>query len=478
MITLVELRKDISKSVWGFDPGRQVKPVHFANAFFRAICGQRGNIDILQKASAGYRNGKGLANVEFLPLIRENYIVEEEGTDIYKATSNLRSALDLVLSQDKALYPRFNSSVTLTHFMHTSSDPSDNGTGAFMAEVLADSSNQDIVAVLRSSLNKKNDNIYLLTGPLLVEKELGALPTASEGIKSIVKDSAHLRAIQKAFSRLIKYESILEKTVFLQRVITLGCFALYLHLANKKGNGNEKGLVPIFLTSSDASLEIKEASRSSFARARQQIEVSFEEGLREQLRRRGEDNLNKDQYINLMRSWLPNMDLTQTGNKENTYWYRFSEDFEGNLFGTSNTSEAFQKACVRAAFTIQESPESFCQFIGKNIGLVYPREGGRGEKYYSPGPQFLDTLVVSLLEPDEELTIEEFWERAWKDFGVICGARGTTDAGRLGKWGIRQVTPKQLSQNSRRLCSELVKMGYVREYADDIAMIRGGGISE
>lgn len=479
MSTFVQLKKLVSENLWGFDPSRQVKSVHFANAFFRSVCGQKGDIDLIQKAAAGYRSGKGLSNVEFISTIRDRYIVEDDGVDIYRSTSNLRSALDLVLSQDKALFPNFNSSITLTHFWHTSSDPSDNGTGEFLAQVLAESEYEEIIEILRNCLNKKNDNIYLLTGPLLIEKELGNYPTTSEKVKLIIDNSPHLKSVQKAFFRLVKYEKRLEKTVFLQRVVILGCFALFLHLINKKdGNGISKGLAPIFITSADPTIEVKEASRSAFSRGRQNIEASFEEGFQEQLRSRGQDNLTKEQYIDLMKSWLPNMNLQETGNKENTIWYRFIEDFEGNLFGTSDISEAFQKACVRAAFTIKESPESFCQFIGKNIGLVYPREGGRGEKYYSPGPQFLDTLVVALLEPDEEITIEEFWERAWQEFGIICGAKSTIDTGRLGKWGIRQVTPKQLSQNARKLSSELIKMGYVREYADDIAMIRGGGISE
>src|SRR5690606_4894885 len=127
---------------------------------------------------------------------------------------------------------RFSSSVTLTHFLQTSSDPSDNGTGAFMAEVLAASSGTEIVDILRQSLNKTNDNIYLLTGPLLEQKELGALPTVSENVRNIINNSPHLMSIQKAFARLVKYEKVMEKTVFLQRVVTLGCFALYLHLTN------------------------------------------------------------------------------------------------------------------------------------------------------------------------------------------------------------------------------------------------------
>ena len=73
-----------------------------------------------------------------------------------------------------------------------------------------------------------------------------------------------------------------------------------------------------------------------------------------------------------------------------------------------------------------EDPGGVQASIGRMLGLVYPRAAGRGEKYFQPAPQFLDALVVALLEPGEEIPETEFWERV-NSFGVVCGALGTAD---------------------------------------------------
>lgn len=468
--TFKKLREKVLKDLWGFNTSRQVKPVQFANGFFRAICGQTGLPNLIVKTAGGYQRGSnGTTTEQLLTDIREYYDIENEN-DVIQRMNDIRLALDLALGQDGALFQTERMySLTLTHYLLTSSDPSESGTGKFMTEVLALSQDSEIINCLRSSLSKKNDNIFLLAGPLLNDKSLGPIPEASETVEKIVNRSACLQRIQRSFSTIVKYESKLEKTVFLQRVVLLGYFSIYLHLTNTSIE-NKLGMVPLFLAGSDPSPEIREASRSTFARARQQIERSFGEGFIAELVNRGEDRLSKSQYIELMKSWLPEF------SEDDSIWISFIQDFEGNLLGTDNVTEAFQRSCVRAAFSIKENPETFSAFIGKNLGLVYPRDAGRGEKYYLPSSQFLDMLVVSLLEPGEEVTMDEFWERAWNNFGILCGINSTGDSARLAKWGIRQTSPRHLANNARKIIAELTRMGYVREYADDIAVIRGGGI--
>ncbi|WP_144556222.1 hypothetical protein [Bacillus pumilus] len=480
----------IGKKVWGFNPNRDVKPVHFANGLYRSVCGGHNNIQLIQTAAAGYIKGSSkVSNKQFLSDMRNAYSVdEEEKHDLLDKVGNLRSALDLLLTQDKGLYANFDSSATLSHFLLTSNDPSDRGTGNFLTEILSNSEDKSIITTLRETLIDERDNVYLLASPLLERKELGTEPFISNTIAEIMKNSPHLYKIQEAFLNLNKYRRKLEKTVYLQRIVTLGCFAIFLHLTNRTiniENIEEVEFSPIFLASSDPTREIREVSRASFARGRQKIEIGYEEGLKGEIEKRWGTDLSKEEYIEIIKELLPGIDLTSEEiNQDTQVWYRFIEDFEGNIMGTSNITDAFTKAFVRTAFSFynksnsnKSNPESVNAFIGRNIGLVYPREGGPGDKYYLPGPRFLDTLVVSLLDPTEEISIDEFWDRAWEKFGIVTGARGTKDIQRLLNWGIRQVSPKQASQNAKIITSELSRMGYVTEYADDIAMIRGGGVT-
>ncbi|MFG6117220.1 hypothetical protein ACGTN9_18870 [Halobacillus sp. MO56] len=443
-------------------------------------------MELLKKATTGYSRGRSkVTNKQFLADIRNTYIVDEDDDqDLLEKVGELRSALELLLNQDKAFFDGSFSSATLSHYLLASSDPSDSGTGKFMAEVLANDESKDVIKILREVLQDENDNIYLLASPLLSTKDMGAELFTSESIKEIIEDSPHLQSAQDAFINLSRYRHTLEKTVFLQRVVTLGCFSIYLHLTNKKDESNENAFSPIFLAAPEPTREIREVSRASFARGRQRIEIGYEEGLKKEIEKEWGTELSKEDYIKIIKSLLPELDNNPSSiNQDVQIWNRFIEDFEGNLLGTSNASEAFTKAFVRTSFSFfnkaksnKENPEKVSASIGRNIGLVYPREGGPGDKYYLPGPRFLDTLVFSLLDPNEEISIEDFWDRAWEKFGIITGARGTKDIKRLASWGIRQVSPKEASKNARKITYELIRMGYVTEYADDIAMIRGGGV--
>lgn len=485
-----DFTSSISKSVWGFNPNRDIKPVHLANGFYKAISNVTNDIALIQKTATGYIKGtSGNTNEQILADITNMYVLDsDEEDELLNKVSDLRASLDLLLTQDRALYENFTSTATLSHFLQISSDPSDNGTGKFLADVLVNDENKEVIKVLREVLQDDRDNIYLLTSPLLGNKKMGPEPIASDSINEIMKTSPHLHAVQHAFLTLTQYQKKLEKTVFLQRVITLGCFAIYLHLINRTlsiDSEGHRGLSPIFLAASEPTKEIREVSRATFSRGRQRIEVGYEEELKKRIAENWGENLNKDQYLELMKSLLPELDTSIVPlNLDTQIWYRFIEDFEGNMLGSIEVGEAFSKAFVRTAFSYfnktsgnRSNPESVAAFIGKNIGLVYPREAGRGDKYYLPGPRFLDTLVVSLLSPNDEVPIEDFWDKAWEKFGIITGARGTKDIERLSMWGVRQVSPKLASENAKKITAELVKMGYVTEYADDIAMIRGGGIS-
>lgn len=488
MIALDELAKELSVQVWGFHPTRQVKPVHFANGFFRSLCGQSGSASpLLQKAAGGFRKGSSPVTTEqFLADIREKYEYNNDGILLEKAII-LRSALDLVLGQDRATFATGSFfSPTLTHHLHTTSDPSDQGTGKFLSDVLGAAPDTAAVEALRRSLDSGTDNVYFLTLPLLRKREVGAPPAVSQEVLDRVQSSTLLCSIQEAFSVITRYETRLEKTMFLQRVVTLGSLSIFLHMMNLStpNTGGATGFVPLLLCARQSADDLREASRATFVRGRQQIERAFEAAMTKLLSARGEDQLSQEEYIDLLRSRLPNLgQSSQRGKKETKVLNRFNQDFSGFLLGAANPAEAFISATVRASFSLMNEvggadPEGFWTSLGRMAGLVYPRQGGRGEKYYLPAPQFLDMLVVSLLAPDEEISMEEFWDRAWHRFGIIVGARSSLDASRLARRGIRQVSPNQLARNARDILGELIRMGHAREYADDIAMIRAGGMKD
>lgn len=484
MTTFPELAQDVARQTWGFVPDRAVKPVHFANGFVRALFGgQAAAPRLLQIAGAGVRKGAPAVTTEqLLSDLRGRYESADRNQDL-AAVSDLRSALDLVLNQDRGYYPRGPFSATLTHYLQCTADGSDRGSGQFVAELLSAGDGEDLIATFRGALTRPDDNVYLLTAPLLQDREPGPPPVARENVAALAQRTPVLQAVQRAFGTLARHEGRLEKTVFLQRMVTLGSFSLLLALFDQPDETVPTPLVPLLLCAPRPREDAREASRATFARARQRIERVFERGLTEELQARGLDGMAHGEYRDLADSWTlsrgersPLGELTRSGRQEAKIWQQFSQDYEGFLLGTENPFDAFRYSVVRACFVAMdatggEDPEGFAASLGRMLGLAYPRSAGRGGKYFRPGPQFLDALVVALLEPGEEIPEAAFWERAWQSFGLMSGALGTTDAQRLSRWGIRQTTPTALRENGRALLSELVRMGHAREYADDIAMI-------
>jgi len=482
-VTYEEFVRRISTSVWGFSPHRQVKPVHFANGFFKSIAGDHANITLLQQAGAGYRSGKNrVTTPEFVAKISEKYYCE--GNDLpLKYAEELRTSIDLILNQDDAFF--FGGSfatATLTHAAHISSDPSDSGTGPFLAQVLMawqERENKEVLTELRKAIYDQSDDVFTVTLPLL-HQPLDAIDRQPEWlvgpeIKERLSESEILKSVCEAFEVASSHRAILEKTLFLQRIVALGCFGVYLYVINRacEMHGRESR-VPILLASPLVQPEVREASRATLIRARQQVEQAFELGLRREMSYRGEDRLDAGGYRSFVDRLLTHRTESGTrGKMERDAWSWFVDEYAAQLVASESPFEAFVRVFTRMAFLhYDRSPEDFIEYLGRLQGLVYPREGGRGLKYYRPTPSFLDMLCVALLKPGDEVTAEEFWDRAWRKFGIVSGYRGTLDAECLAEWGVRQTSISRLRQNGHELIQELKRMGLAEEFADDVCVIR------
>jgi len=488
-IVFDQIRNEVCREVWGFVPNRRVKPVHFANGFFRNVCGMSGFPRMLHGAAGGYRKGKArLSDWDFVQQMSGRYDGNDEQRALAHAKS-LRSVLDLVLDQDRAIFPSEQFfSPTLTYYGHVSNDRSDNGTGRLMAEVLAAADGGDgVLDALRGCLGEPTDNVYLLTAPILDDREMGSAPDPTEESLVLVRESAALRSVQRSFAVMVGYwnNRVLEKTTFLQRVVTLAGFGLLLHLANRAGDEPDT-FAPLLLCAPDTSSEVVQASRAALNEVRRRIHRAFEKGVRRQLEARGEDNLSAEAYRALVEDWLPFEEIGGMQPRTKPHYLRararFARDLDSFLVGGMEPGAAFCRSAAGAAFAFMnqgqgESPESFGVSIGRACGLMYPRKQGRGDKYCQPSPQFLDMVVSSILGPGAEPLplAREFWEKAWQDFGFLCGARPTHDADLLRERGIREASPEHLARNSSLLLQELVRMGYAQEYADDVAVIRAVG---
>jgi hypothetical protein len=322
----------------------------------------------------------------------------------------------------------------------------------------------DVAEVVRATLDQEDDNIYLLTAPLLPAEPLGPAPD-TRGVQ--LPESPATPGITSALTSVAAYRSGLEKTVFLQRFVTMAGFGIFLHLSHSGGAQAGKELAPMLLCADDPTQALREASRSCFRRAQQRVIEAFEDGVRRECERRGEHELDERGYLKLVKErYLRPED-------DDKLVEQFSGDFEAEVVA-HQPFEAFVRAITGIAFSSMGSghPNDTAKYLGRYIGLIYPRIGGRGDRYYRPGPQFLDALVSGLIGPDEEpLPIEDFWARARSRFGVVVGATPAADARLLDDLGLYAPPVADLRENSVRLLAALMRMGHARDYADGVAVV-------
>jgi hypothetical protein len=464
-----------AEATWGFIPGRQVKPVHVANGLFRELTQQTATPTLLRKAAGGFQTGRSRETTsQFRELLRERIIAPDTGDVPLERVEQLRAALDLVFHQDRALFATGSYySPTLTHRAHTTADPSHSGTGAFLAQVIRAGAPQT-TKTLQALLNSESDNLALLASPLIDPGAPPALAEATSEVERRISASQVLPALQQSFENVSTYAEYLEKTVLLQRVVTLGSFGLLLHVAQpfRGQDGDEVERLPLFVSSNAPCRASREASRATYRLASRAMLHAFESSLKAEYVSSGQDQEDDQDYLDLAEQVL----FDPTDKNELRSLHQFKLDYRAEKAGDLGAFDSFVRALAPTAieYVGSSSPSDFFTYLGRLGGICYPRLGGAGDKYYRPAPQFLDMLVASLLQPQEELMVAAFWERAWEQFGVLCGGRRDRDADALQAWGIPGLSVAELSANAEGLNSQLDRMGYVRRFPDGVSLVSSG----
>jgi hypothetical protein len=476
--SLKDLSQEAAYSVWGYVPNRNIKPVHFANKFFRSVSGSSSSPKLLQKAAGGFKRGKSELTTRQFVSREDVRIRNSESSKTVEKAKDLRAALDSILSQDDAFYgkgPYF--SPTLTHWRQTTSDPSDQKTGALVGHILDRYARDSTIKRVQNVLHDTDDAIYKLTAPLLQDDgespsvdNIGRTPQEIEPFfKRIEGTPSTLENIVSGIDRLSKHSERLEKTAFLQRLVTFCGFSIYYHAVNSTMEAREGKNCPLLLCSPSPSKEVKNASRSTFQRSKLHLRRSLEEEIRRRGERRGEEKKDRDYFVGRVENLLERGSPKNPKEKVD----QFQKDFGAERPAADSDFEAYVRSVVDLYFEEMgtKDPISSLTYFAKRIGFLGPLRG-KGEKYYRSTPQFLDAIVCALLEPDEGVITEtEFWERAWKSFGLFSGARRRAALDILNEHGIRGASAGKLRENAVSVRKEMEKQGYAYTYADSATLI-------
>ncbi len=473
-----------------YSPKIEIKPAHLANGFFRAACGVYANAILQHQAIYP----KAYPDPPRLPEYLRG-----------KSHADARGMLHALLTADGTVFRKVDhSSYSSTHVSHLTRDHHDQHTGEWLSAILehdAGAGPSPALALIRSLLTQndrqRSDELSTLTIPLVPEEETplhqfaSACGTRAPSSLSVDANGNFrdpvITAIRRGFDCIALHEGNTAryggKLDTLRRLVTWGCFAVYLHLANI-GRIEPASRLPMLLCLTDSpGLTLRQASIQSYQWVSRLIDRFLRQEVRAVVERLSEsdeasdwNDENIEAHITTM-MWQP----TRGGmRKYESTQASFSPDclnfYRSYRGGTAQQppKETFANAVTDMLDRVlSSSPADIARSLGMRIGLL-TTYGQRTRKLYKPLPDLLEVLVRASVLPGEQWPLEQlasFWAN---EYGLLVGALGD-DNTRLAAWGISAVDGVELAENVDALALTLELSGYARRYADGVVLVNVRG---
>jgi hypothetical protein len=465
----------------GFQPlNFSIKPVHVANGLARGLTRRSYKTDAVAQTLRRYVVKQKLGveqernpNAKILDEYGEAFEPLHGSAPDLQRLSRLRSlALD-VLGADGAVFPQEDkTSYTLTNERFVTKDPSDRGSGLFLARLLeaGDEDGGDAKRLLLELFSSESDAWTTLALPLLQfgeVREEGEEAPESDHLFAVADGggpaSPTLGNLREHFDRLARFERAGgSKLNSLRRLVLFGCFALHVHAISRwSERGEQRPRPPVLLDMFDGAVSsVRDASRASLRAAGDAIEFLVLECFHE--------------YVETLGTTQPQLSAALT---EQEAGDSLVETFETFLAGGGEPVDAMARALVEVAFEeAREHPLGSLVELGRRAGFLSPwansGRGGKLQKRYTATAEFLETLVAAIVEPEQPLEFPEFLDRLRDELGVLVG-RPEDDAvircnnvlgGQFGP--PTSINEEDLRRNVAELRHLLIETGYGKSYAD------------
>lgn len=470
-----ELNNEVMDQI-GYKPlSNRIKPVHIANGLFREILRAEHSLKTMNIWSKRFKQGKEIHSAtgiksEFNDIIDDDMTLDE--------INELRGYVELLLDSDKAVTPELKFSVlTISSKTQVGQEVQNEfKMPTFLYKILnttIDGQISPAITVIKDLLNDESDEISKFIRPLANSIKFKNLSASSPYTMPLSGIELQIRqGYDRLIQNSIKYTN---KLTFLQRIITFSCFSIMYHLSSKildlSDNYSSTDRIPIVFDANIGDDSLKVASQESLLLARLNIENYYEKVVEGILSSRGglvtkEDVLSDIEGFSFKASVGKNIkkaDVEPHDEMKNLFLGYFNQ--------THNLLESYARSIRIMMFSrVINSADPALSYtaLGGKIGLVY----GRTKKRFSPNPNILEIIILSVLEEGEMLTLSEFGERVWKRFGIIIGANPEEDVIRLKKWGISKHVPgdlySSLALNADAFSEIYISMRYAKRYADGV----------
>ena len=481
-----QMLQDVCDRELGFQPlNFSIKPVHVANGLARALTQRSYKTDALARTLRRYVVKQKLGveqerhpNAEILEKYGDAFEPLRGSAPDPQRLSRLRALSLDVLGADGAVFDQEDkSSYTLANERFVTKDPSDRRSGVFLARLLqAEHGDAHGAAeLLLDLLASESDAWTTLALPLL---RFGAVREESnDGVaaeRAALADplfvcvdgrlqSRTLGALRDSYDRLARFERIAgSKLNSLRRLVLFGCFVLHVHAISRWSERDPaRPRPPILLDMFDGTVtSVRDASRASLRAAGDAIEFLILDCFKEEVANAGTA---EDELLSA---------LSADGADESLV-----ADFQTYAGGDREPVDALARALVDASFArAREHPIGSLVELGRRAGFLSPwansGRGGKLQKRYTATAEFLETLVVATVDPDDPLEFPEFLDRLKDDFGILVGRPEDDPIIRRNNLAPEQFGPptsineEDLRRNVTALRHLLIETGYGKSYAD------------
>jgi len=500
-----ELLQVVCDRELGFQPVNfSIKPVHVANGLARALTGRTYQTDALARTLRRYVVKQTLQveqerhpNAEILEMYADAFEPLRGSAPDLQRLSRLRAlALD-VLGADGGVYDvKDPSSYTLSNERFLTTDPSDRGSGRFLARLLQTEHGgaADAKDLLVALLSSEGDAWTTLALPLFqfgsVRAATGGAPGSEAPSDALLAVSdGHLQSrtlgiLRNAYDRLARFEREGgSKLNSLRRLVLFGCFALHVHAISRWNERNPaRPQPPILLDMFDGTVaSVRDASRATLRAAGDAIEFLILDAFKEHVESIGTT------FEDLMAALDDVAAELQAGTDRKAEKAREAhealvKDFHTFAAAEREPVDALARALVDAAFeAAREHPIGCLIELGRRGGFLSPwannGRGGKLQKRYTATAEFLEILVAATVEPEQPLDFPEFLDKLRENFGILAG-RAEDDPiirrnNRLPEpfgppTSINEVDLRRNVEELRRL---LIETGYGKSYADGTTVI-------
>lgn len=485
---LNDVNGDASVAAFGFKAtSASLKPVHLAQVMFsHTLETMRSPEDLFAFAEKPSRTPSN----ELDPHLKDLFETSQGLTD--EQLDTLRQSMRKVLANDNALYASQRGSaptctsdwfiidaaagVTAGRFLYTLMNQASGGAEQKIEEQLRD--HHDAISLLFRPLAKDAEE-SMATMKLWDEPDLGPAfadgHIANEFVDGYTALSNHLKSNTGTAS--------LNYPRDLRRVVKYGCVAFYLYMANRhqeiNDNGADRGRLPIVLNyTGDTGNPVADASLDCSRTAHSEIQRATRLGVRTVLDRDGYRAYTEEEIYEQLEA----REFLEVGRNSEEKRDEDYETFEA-IYAADPASDTFEKLVNAVSDAIHHSssrfntytPQTTAQTFGWRSGLLKPRGNRANKRRFRPDPEILESILLSVIEPGESMSLGELCEELRTRYGIIVG--GTErDREHLAAWDIHigasgtERDPLN-NRNYEGFKQAVVDLGFAQEYADGVTIV-------